>query len=80
MRLVTHEDRENGSVITGDSLRSDKVDLDDLIADDKFSFRSDLVHFLTERFSVHKLPRDDRPTVTRCKVPAHRATARPARP
>jgi hypothetical protein len=35
-----------------DHFREAYVDLDDLMADDDFSFRSDVVHFLTERFSV----------------------------
>ncbi len=43
--------------LLGDSLRAAYVDLDDILADDDFSFRSDLVHFLTERFSVQNYAR-----------------------
>jgi hypothetical protein len=43
--------------LLGDSLRAAYVDLDDIMADDDFSFRSDLVHFLTERFSVRNYAR-----------------------
>jgi hypothetical protein len=43
--------------LLGDSLRAAYVDLDDIMADDEFSFRSDLVHFLTERFSVRNYAR-----------------------
>ncbi len=62
MRLTTGADRvgnrASGFVpLVGDSLRAGNVDLDDLMADDDFSFRSDLVHFLTERFSVRNYAR-----------------------
>ena len=62
MRLVTGADRiadDDGGFepLFGDSLRAGNVDLDDLMADDDFSFRSDLVHFLTERFSVRDYAR-----------------------
>lgn len=53
MRLVTHEDRlAGGARVTADSARTGKVDLDDLMADDDPSFRSDMAHFLTERFAI----------------------------
>jgi hypothetical protein len=62
MRLTTGANRvaAGGGTFTtllGDSLRAAYVDLDDLMADDDFSFRSDLVHFLTERFSVRNYAR-----------------------
>jgi hypothetical protein len=61
MRLTTGADRVGAhghfEVSLGDSLRAGNVDLDDLMADDEFSFRSDLVHFLTERFSVRNYAR-----------------------
>jgi hypothetical protein len=56
MRLTSGADRVgvpgDYRVLTGDSFAEGNVDLDDLLADDDFSFRSDLVHFLTERSSV----------------------------
>jgi Domain of unknown function (DUF4157) len=56
MRLTTGKDRvrSGGGFVrlTGDSFGAGNVDLDDLLADDDSSFRSDLVHFLTERASV----------------------------
>ena len=56
MRLTLGADRVgtpgNFGVLVGDSFAEGNVDLDDLLADDDFSFRSDLVHFLTERSSV----------------------------
>ena len=56
MRLTLGADRVgtpgNFDVLVGDSFAEGNVDLDDLLADDDFSFRSDLVHFLTERSSV----------------------------
>jgi hypothetical protein len=61
MRLTTGADRVGGggnfTTLLTDSLRAANVDLDDLMADDDFSFRSDLVHFLTERFSVRNYAR-----------------------
>jgi len=61
MRLTTGADRVGGggnfTTLLGDSLRAANVDLDDIMADDEFSFRSDLVHFLTERFSVKNYAR-----------------------
>jgi hypothetical protein len=38
--------------LPADSFTAGYVDLDDLLADDDYSFRSDLVRFLTERFHV----------------------------
>lgn len=38
--------------VFADSAVTAYVDLDDLLADDVFSFQSDLVHFLTERFAI----------------------------
>jgi hypothetical protein len=56
MRLTAATDRVgvpgDYEVLTGDSFTEGNVDLDDLLADDDASFRSDLVHFLTERSSV----------------------------
>lgn len=57
MRLTSGADRVSDGhghfvPLMGDSFGSGNVDLDDLLADDDFSFRSDLVHFLTERASV----------------------------
>jgi hypothetical protein len=62
MRLTTGANRVGSAaagfrVLLGDSLRAAYVDLDDIMADDDFSFRSDLVHFLTERFSVQNYAR-----------------------
>jgi hypothetical protein len=61
MRLTAGADRVGSgghfTTLLGDSLREANVDLDDLMADDDFSFRSDLVHFLTERFSVQNYAR-----------------------
>jgi Domain of unknown function (DUF4157) len=56
MRLTSGADRVGvpghfGSLV-GDSFAEGNVDLDDLLADDDFSFRSGIVHFLTERASV----------------------------
>ena len=62
MRLTTGADRVGGrggpfTPLTVDSLRAANVDLDDLMADDDFSFQSDFVHLLTERFSVRNYAR-----------------------
>ena len=61
MVLTTSADRVRSGAtfvrLLGDSFRAGNVDLDDLLADDNFSFRSDLVHFLTERFSVRNYAR-----------------------
>jgi hypothetical protein len=62
MRLTTGANRVGPpggpfTTLLGDSLRAGYVDLDDLMADDDFSFRSDLVHFLTERFSIRNYAR-----------------------
>ena len=83
MRLITHEGRgvfstvvatEEGSLLLGgfmpilvDGWRSAYVDLDDLLAGDDASFRSSIVHFLTERIETsnyaHRIGTldDDRP-------------------
>jgi Domain of unknown function (DUF4157) len=52
MRLITHQGLVGGSNLFADSFVSAYVDLDDLMADDLYSFQSDLLHFLTERFQV----------------------------
>jgi hypothetical protein len=62
MRLTTGANLVMGAAGTfttllGDSFREGYVDLDDLMADDDFSFRSDMVHFLTERFSARDYAR-----------------------
>lgn len=61
MRLTTGADRVgtagNFSSLMDDSFAEGNVDLDDLLADDDYSFRSDLVHFLTERFSARNYAR-----------------------
>ena len=48
MRLTTGANQVGAggtfTTLVGDSLRAAYVDLDDLVADDDFSFRSDLVH------------------------------------
>lgn len=61
MRLITHQGRERirGRYVPviADSFISAYVDLDDLLADDVYSFQSDLLHFLTERFAVRDYAR-----------------------
>lgn len=52
MRLITHKGLVGGSNLFADSFVHGYVDLDDLMADDLYSFQSDLLHFLTERFQV----------------------------
>ncbi|MDD5389871.1 MAG: DUF4157 domain-containing protein [Gallionellaceae bacterium] len=52
MRLVNHDGLVGGSNLFADSFVSAYVDLDDLMADDLYSFQSDLLHFITERFQV----------------------------
>lgn len=52
MRLINHEGRVGGGNLFADSFIAAYVDLDDLLADDLYSFQSDLLHFLTERFQV----------------------------
>jgi len=52
MRLINHQGLVGGSNLFADSFISAYVDLDDLMADDLYSFQSDLLHFLTERFQV----------------------------
>ncbi len=52
MRLITHEGLVGGSTLVADSFVSAYVDLDDLMKDDIYSFQSDLLHFITERFQV----------------------------
>ena len=52
MRLINAQGRVAGLPLFADSFQSAYVDLDDLLADDPYSFQSDLLHFLTERFVV----------------------------
>jgi hypothetical protein len=56
MRLITSAglvmDSGGYQTLLADSFTAAYVDLDDLLADDDYSFRSDLVHFFTERFHV----------------------------
>jgi hypothetical protein len=52
MRLITHRGLVGGQPLMADSFISAYVDLDDLMKDDIYSFQSDLMHFLTERFQV----------------------------
>jgi len=52
MRLITAKGRVGGGPLFADSFVSAYVDIDDLLADDVHSFQSDLLHFLTERFTV----------------------------
>lgn len=52
MRLITSKGYVAGGPLFADSFMSAYVDLDDLLADDIYSFQSDLLHFLTERFHV----------------------------
>lgn len=52
MRLITHRGLVAGQPLLADSFISAYVDLDDLMKDDLYSFQSDLMHFLTERFQV----------------------------
>lgn len=52
MRLINHQGLVGGGPLFADSFVSAYVDLDDLMADDLYSFQSDLLHFLTERFQV----------------------------
>ncbi len=52
MRLITAKGYVGGGPLLADSFISAYVDLDDLMADDLYSFQSDLLHFLTERFQV----------------------------
>lgn len=64
MRLTAGADRVGGggnfTTLLGDSLRAANVDLDDLMADDDFSFRSDLVHFLTRALLRSELCKENR--------------------
>lgn len=57
MRLITAKGYVGGGPLFADSFASAYVDLDDLLADDLFSFQSDLLHFLTERFAVKNYDR-----------------------
>jgi hypothetical protein len=62
MRLLTHRGRVRGAggtfvPLLADSFIAAYVDLDDLMADDEYSFQSDLLHFLTERFQVRDYAR-----------------------
>jgi len=52
MRLITGKGYVGGGPLFADSFVAGYVDLDDLLADDTYSFQSDLLHFLTERFTV----------------------------
>jgi hypothetical protein len=52
MRLITHRGLVDGQTLVADSFISAYVDLDDMMKDDLYSFQSDLMHFLTERFQV----------------------------
>ena len=52
MRLITAKGYVGGGPLVADSFIAAYVDLDDLMADDLYSFQSDLLHFLTERFQV----------------------------
>lgn len=52
MRLITGKGHVGGGPLFADSFIAAYVDLDDLLADDVYSFQSDLLHFLTERFQV----------------------------
>jgi hypothetical protein len=52
MRLITARGYVAGGPLFADSFQDAYVDLDDLLADDVYSFQSDLLHFLTERFQV----------------------------
>ena len=52
MRLITSKGYLGGRPLFADDFTTGYVDLDDLMADDIYSFQSDLLHFLTERFQV----------------------------
>jgi len=52
MRLINAKGLVGGGALLADSFISGYVDLDDLMANDMYSFQSDLLHFLTERFQV----------------------------
>ena len=52
MRLITGKGYVGGGPLFADSFINAYVELDDLLADDIYSFQSDLLHFLTERFQV----------------------------
>lgn len=54
MRLLTSKGYVDGDPLFADSFINAYVDLDDLLADDIYSFQSDLLHFLTERFQVKR--------------------------
>lgn len=57
MRLITGKGYVGRGPLFADDFRSAYVDLDDLMADDLYSFQSDLLHFLTERFQVKNYER-----------------------
>ncbi|MGZ4925779.1 MAG: eCIS core domain-containing protein [Halobacteriota archaeon] len=57
MRLITRKGYVGGGPLMADSFVSGYVDLDDLLADDVYSFQSDLLQFLTERFQVRDYAR-----------------------
>jgi hypothetical protein len=52
MRLITSKGYVDGEPLFADSFELAYVDIDDLLADDLYSFQSDLLHFLTERSQV----------------------------
>ena len=52
MRLITSKGYVGGGPLLADSFILGYVDIDDLLANDMYSFQSDLLHFLTERFQV----------------------------
>lgn len=57
MRLITAKGYVGRGPLFADDFQSGYVDLDDLMADDLYSFQSDLLHFLTERFQVKNYER-----------------------
>ena len=78
MRLITSAGLVMGSsgyqTLVADSFTAGYVDLDDLLADDQYSFMSDIIHFLTERFHVPGYERMiGTPALAARFDPAHRA-------
>jgi hypothetical protein len=73
MRLINHRGRVGGEHLFADSFISAYVDLDDLMADDIYSFQSDLLHFLTERFQVEDYDRKIGTDMSALFPKAHRA-------
>jgi Domain of unknown function (DUF4157) len=73
MRLITSKGRVGGGTLFGDSLQAAYVDVDDMLADDDFSFQSDFLHFLTERFQVKDYARRIGTSMDKEFPRAHRA-------